>query len=57
MILGIGIGFLCALILLFLLACAYGLGANFMARDAEKRLRGQLPVDDFWRKRGMKDPC
>lgn len=30
------------------------LGGYLIAWDAEQRLTGKKPIDDFWRKRGMK---
>lgn len=30
------------------------LGVSWIADDAEKRLKGKAPIDEFWRKRGMR---
>lgn len=52
-----------ALIILFavfgflaLLAFTYIAGFAHCAWDAEQRLKGKMPVDNYWRSKGMKDP-
>lgn len=48
------LGFTCAVTLFSLCTLFFCFGFMAAANDAEKRLKGKTPVDDFWRKRGMK---
>lgn len=49
------LGCLFMLIILALQFFGYILGWVVCSKDVENRLKGKWPVDDYWRKRGMKD--